>query len=104
MFIASPCGLKVADSVQGECMENKNIIVIGASLGGVEAMRTLVGGFPERFPAAILHVQHLDPNFPSLLPELLADAGPLQVSIPKDIEPLKPGHIYVAPPDHHMLL
>jgi two-component system chemotaxis response regulator CheB len=67
-------------------------------------MRTLVGGFPKRFPASVLLVQHLDPNFPSLLPKLLADAGPLQVSIPRNIEPLKPGHIYVAPPDHHMLL
>jgi two-component system, chemotaxis family, protein-glutamate methylesterase/glutaminase len=84
--------------------KNKNIIVIGASLGGVEAMKTLVGGLPESCPAAILHVQHLDPNFPSLLSHILEGAGPLQVTIPGDIEPLKERHIYVAPPDHHMLL
>jgi two-component system chemotaxis response regulator CheB len=85
-------------------MENKNIIVIGASLGGVEAMRTLVGALPERFPATILLVQHLDPNFPSLLPKILADAGPLPVSVPRDVEPIKSGHIYVASPDYHLLL
>ena len=67
-------------------------------------MTTLVGGLPENFPATILLVQHLDPVSPSLLPEILANAGPLQVSIPRDIEPLKPGHIYVAPPDRHLLL
>jgi two-component system chemotaxis response regulator CheB len=39
-----------------------------------------------------------------MLPKILADAGPLQVSIPRDIEPLKSGHIYVAAPDHHLLL
>jgi two-component system, chemotaxis family, protein-glutamate methylesterase/glutaminase len=67
-------------------------------------MRILVGGLPERFPATILFVLHLSPTAPTLLPNILEDAGPLPVSIPRDIEPLKSGHIYVAPPDHHLLL
>ncbi|HEU0185323.1 MAG TPA: chemotaxis protein CheB [Blastocatellia bacterium] len=83
---------------------NKNIIVVGASYGGVEAMKTLVGGLPEKFPGTVLLVQHLSPTSPSLLPEILAAAGPLPVSFLKDIQPLKAGHIYVAPPDHHLLL
>jgi two-component system, chemotaxis family, protein-glutamate methylesterase/glutaminase len=85
-------------------MMNKNIIVIGASYGGVEAMRTLVGGLPEKFPATVLLVQHLSPTTPSLLPEILAGAGPLPVSFLEDVEPLKSSHIYVAPPDRHLLL
>jgi two-component system, chemotaxis family, protein-glutamate methylesterase/glutaminase len=67
-------------------------------------MRRLVSGLPEKFPATVLLVQHLDPSQPSLLPQLLSDSGPLPVSTPIDVEPLKPGHIYVAPPDHHLLL
>jgi two-component system, chemotaxis family, protein-glutamate methylesterase/glutaminase len=85
-------------------MANKNIIVIGASYGGVEAMKELVGGLPERLPATILLVQHLGPTVPSVLPTVLAKAGPLPASFPVDFEPLKLGHIYVAPPDHHLLL
>jgi two-component system chemotaxis response regulator CheB len=85
-------------------MANKNIIVIGASMGGIEAMRTLVGGLPESFPATILLVQHVGPTAPSFLPQILANAGPLPVSFPTDFEPLKSSHIYVAPPDHHLLL
>src|SRR4030095_11677375 len=85
-------------------MENKNIIVIGASYGGVEAMKELVGGLPERFPATIFFVQRLSPTAPSALPKILANAGPLPISLPADFEPLKSGHIYVAPPDHHLLI
>jgi two-component system chemotaxis response regulator CheB len=85
-------------------MAYKNIIVIGASYGGIEAMRKLVGGLPERFPATLLFVQHLSPTTPSILPQILTDAGPLPASVPTDFEQLKSGHIYVAPPDHHLLL
>jgi two-component system chemotaxis response regulator CheB len=85
-------------------MANKNIIVIGASYGGIEAMKTLVSGLPEKFPATVFLVQHVSPSQPSLLPKILADSGPLPVSTPRNIEPLKTGHIYVAPPDHHLLL
>jgi two-component system, chemotaxis family, protein-glutamate methylesterase/glutaminase len=85
-------------------MANKNIIVIGTSYGGIEAMKTLVGGLPERFSATIFLVQHLSPAAPSALPKILANAGPLPVSFPTDFEPIKSGHIYVAPPDKHLLL
>src|SRR5262245_7801229 len=85
-------------------MANKNIIVIGASYGGIEAMKTLAGGLPERFPASVLLVQHLSPTIPTMLPQILMNSGPLPASAPTDFEPLKSGHIYVAPPDHHLLL
>jgi two-component system, chemotaxis family, protein-glutamate methylesterase/glutaminase len=73
-------------------------------MGGIEAMKTLAGGLPESFPASVFLVQHLGPTAPSMLPQILTNAGPLSVSSPLNFEPLKSGHIYVAPPDHHLLL
>jgi chemotaxis response regulator CheB len=78
-------------------MANKNIIVIGASYEGIEAMKELVAGLPERFPATILLVQHVSPAAPGMLPQILTNAGPLPASFPADFESLKSGHIYVAP-------
>jgi two-component system, chemotaxis family, protein-glutamate methylesterase/glutaminase len=85
-------------------MANKDIIVIGASYGGIEAMKTLVRGLPEALPAAVFFVQHTSPDAPGVLPQILTKAGPLPASFPADSEPFQPGHIYVAPPDHHLLL
>jgi two-component system chemotaxis response regulator CheB len=67
-------------------------------------MKELVGGLPERFPATIILALHLNPSAPSAMPQILTKAGPLPASFPADFEPLKSGHIYVAPPDHHLLL
>ncbi|HKX31106.1 MAG TPA: chemotaxis protein CheB [Blastocatellia bacterium] len=85
-------------------MTNKDIIVIGASYGGIDGMRVIVSGLPEGFPASVLLAQHMAPNAPGLLPQILMKAGPLPASFPADLDPLKPGHIYVAPPDHHLML
>lgn len=67
-------------------------------------MKELVGGLPEQFPATIILALHLNPNAPSAMPQILTKAGPLPASFPADFEPLKQGHIYVAPPDRHLLL
>jgi two-component system chemotaxis response regulator CheB len=82
----------------------KDIVVIGASYGGIEALKMLVSGLPEGFPASVLIVQHTSPTAPGVLPHILMKAGPLPASLPADFTPLKPGHIYVAPPDYHLLL
>jgi two-component system, chemotaxis family, protein-glutamate methylesterase/glutaminase len=79
------------------------LVVIGASFGGVEALMTLVAGLPkdlQAFVALVLHVGH----HPSILPELLSRAGPLPAVHPREGEPMKLGRIYVAPPDHHLLV
>ncbi|MBA3773700.1 MAG: chemotaxis protein CheB [Ramlibacter sp.] len=78
-------------------------VVIGASLGGVEALQTLVSALPADFPAAVLMVLHVG-NHPSILPELLSARGPLKASHAIDGEPVRAGHIHVAPPDHHLLV
>lgn len=79
------------------------IIAIGASSGGVEALRSLVSGLPRDIPAALLVVQHIGQNA-SRLPELLARAGSLPAGHVGQGELLRPGRIYVAPPDHHLVL
>jgi two-component system chemotaxis response regulator CheB len=81
-----------------------DIIVVGASAGGVEALQKLVGDFPPELPAVIFIVLHLAAGGPSFLPEILSRAGPLPVSQALNGEAITPGHIYVAPPDHHLLI
>ncbi|HKX29833.1 MAG TPA: chemotaxis protein CheB [Blastocatellia bacterium] len=85
-------------------MAHKNIIVIGASYGGIQAIKTLVSGLPKELPASILVVQHNSTRSPGVLPEIFMKAGPLPASYPAKSERLRPGQIYVAPPDYHMLL
>ncbi|MFC3002834.1 chemotaxis protein CheB [Falsiroseomonas tokyonensis] len=83
---------------------NHNIIVLGASAGGVGALRTLCGGLPADLPAALFVVLHIPPGARSTLPEILGRVGPLPASHPVEGELIQPGRIYVAPPDHHLLL
>lgn len=83
---------------------SRNIIVAGASTGGVEALVQLMGGLPPDIPAAIFVVLHLAPQAPSHLPLILSRAGPLPARHPNDGEPILPGHVYVAPPDQHLMV
>jgi two-component system chemotaxis response regulator CheB len=84
-------------------MAGRDIIVVGASAGGVEALVELAGGLPPGFPASVLVVCHFPPGARSILPEILSRAGPLLAVHPMDGDPVLPGHIYVAPPDHHLV-
>lgn len=85
-------------------METRNIIVIGASAGGFEALKRLVAGFPKDFAASIFIVWHMSPDVTGILPQVLAKAGPLPAANAVDGEPIAPGRIRVAPPDHHLVL
>jgi two-component system chemotaxis response regulator CheB len=80
-----------------------DLIVIGASAGGVQALRVLAAGLPPTLPAAVCVVLHVGAN-KSALPEILRDAGPLPAAHARDGDPLTPGRILVAPPDHHLLV
>ncbi len=80
------------------------MIVIGASAGGLAALRDVVGGFPAGLRAAIFVVMHLAPERPSLLPQILGRSGELPAVHPVDCEQIVKGRIYVAPPDRHMVL
>jgi len=80
------------------------VIVFGASAGGVAALSTVCGGLPGDLPAALFVVLHVPPAGRSVLPDILNRAGPLKASHAIDGEPVQRGRIYVAPPDHHLLL
>jgi two-component system chemotaxis response regulator CheB len=79
------------------------IIVIGASQGGVQALKVLVGALPHDFAAPILVVQHVG-SAPSMLPAILGYVGGPHAAFAMDGEVLSPARIYIAPPDHHMLV
>lgn len=89
---------------EGDAASTHNIVVIGTSTGGVEALMQLARGLPAGFPAAIFVVLHLSPQAPSHLPEILNRAGPLPARHPTDGAPIRRGAIYVAPPDRHLLI
>jgi two-component system chemotaxis response regulator CheB len=85
-------------------MSKRDIVVVGASAGGVDALQRLCAGLPADFPAAIFVTQHLSPSARSVLPQLLDRVGPLPARSPSDGEAIEPGTIYVAAPDQHMLI
>ena len=81
-----------------------NIIVIGASAGGIEVLREIIRPLPRNFPAAIFVAMHLSADSPSLLAQILSRAGSLDAVTPNDGDRIEPSKIHVAPPDHHMLV
>jgi two-component system chemotaxis response regulator CheB len=85
-------------------MAGHDIVVLGASAGGVEALGGLVGELPEDLPAAVFVVLHVAAEHKSVLPRILSSAGRLPAKHARDNEPIVPGRIYVARPDHHLTL
>lgn len=80
-----------------------NVVVIGASTGGIECLRQIVGKLPAEFPAAVLIVLHVG-ACKSILPELLGAVSTLPLRHALDREPITPGLVLVAPPDHHLVV
>ncbi|MBD2121325.1 chemotaxis protein CheB [Trichocoleus sp. FACHB-262] len=85
-------------------MNHCNLVVVGTSAGGLEVLRSLVKHLPPDFPAAICIVWHLPPDAQGILPRVLDKAGPLKAAHAIDREAIVPGRIYVAPPNHHLLI
>ncbi len=85
-------------------MAQHDVIVIGASAGGLEVLLDLAGELPEGFPAALFVVIHTAPSFESSLPELLSSRGPLPAVHAIHHAEIVTGRIYVAPPDNHVLV
>ena len=82
----------------------RDLIVIGASAGGVEALQTVVAGLPADLPAAVLVVLHVPPDVRSDLPRILSRISRLPVAHAGAERALAPGTITVAPPDHHLIV
>ncbi len=85
-------------------MATRDIIVVGASAGGVEPLRRLAADLPPDLPAAVFVVLHVPPEQPSALAEVLARSGQLPAAPAKEGEPVERGRIYTAPPDRHLML
>lgn len=83
---------------------HRDVVAVGASAGGVEALRALVGGLPADYPGVILVVLHLPRDAPSALPLILGRSGPLPAATAVDGERLRPGRVYVAGNDHHLIV
>ena len=81
-----------------------DVVAIASSAGGVTALSELLAELPSSFPSAILVVQHLSPNYVSHLAEILARKAQLPVKPAENGEKSRPGTIYVAPPDQHLLI
>ena len=85
-------------------MPGHDVICVGASAGGVGALVKLVQALPADIPAAFFVVLHIPPESHSMLPEILSRSGKIPATHPEDSTPIEYGHIYVAPPDHHLIL
>ncbi len=85
-------------------MPRKDIVVMGASAGGIEAFRQIIGALPRDFAASVFVVLHIPPDAPSRLAAILSRVAELPVTMARDGEAIRRGHIYVAPPDHHLVL
>lgn len=75
----------------------RQLIVVGSSAGGIDALAVLVSTLPSDLPAPVLLAQHLDPRKPSHLQEILERRSTLPVRTVHDHEPLEPGTVYVVP-------
>ena len=82
----------------------KHVVVIGASAGGVAALKRLISLLPAYFPAPIFIVMHIQSTPISHLPDLMNRYSKLPVMHPVDGQTIELGHIYVAPPDTHMII
>ena len=85
-------------------MSRPEIVVIGASWGGLAALTRLIGDLPADFNVPVAVVQHRSRHADNLLAALLQDTTPLTVVDVEDKEPLLPGGVYIAPANYHMLV
>lgn len=91
-------------AVPARSKTHRDIVVIGASTGGLEALRQLLRPLPADFPAAFFVALHTHTSASSRLPEILNGGGPLKAAYAIHGEPIEHGRVYVAPPDNHLML
>ncbi|TWP50868.1 chemotaxis protein CheB [Lentzea tibetensis] len=82
----------------------RDLVVVGASAGGVEALTKFVASLPANLPAAVAVVLHMPSRGPSALHFILSRSGPLRCVPVSDGQPVRPGRVYVAPPDRHLVV
>ncbi len=89
-----------------EKLNNKNfeIVVVGTSLGGLEALMVLLADLPQSFPLPVAIVQHRHKSSQDRLTDVLQQQSSLQITEAEDKEPIAPGRVYLAPADYHLLV
>ncbi|MTJ53757.1 chemotaxis protein CheB [Anabaena sp. UHCC 0253] len=85
-------------------ISNFDVVALAASAGGLAALIEVLAHLPADFRAAIVVVQHLDPNHQSLMADILNRRISLKVKQAKEGDILTPGVVYIAPPDNHLLV
>src|SRR5436190_21014029 len=85
-------------------MFRRDIIVVGASAGGIESLTKLVGALPRDLEAAVFVVVHIPPHSPSQMHHILARGARLPVRAGVDGEAIRPGRVYVASADLHLMV
>jgi two-component system, chemotaxis family, protein-glutamate methylesterase/glutaminase len=85
-------------------MTGVRIVAVGASLGGLKAIETLLAALPPDFAAPVVLVQHRKVDPDSHLVDLLGQHSAIPVSEPDDKQPIEPGHVYLAPSDYHLIV
>jgi two-component system chemotaxis response regulator CheB len=81
-----------------------DIVALAASAGGLAALSQVLSGLPADFPAPLVIVQHLEPRHRSLMAEILSRRTPLTVCQAGEGDRLTAGHVFIAPPDRHLLV
>ncbi len=84
--------------------KNFEIVVVGTSLGGLQALTVLLADLPQSFPLPVVIVQHRHKSSQNRLTEFLQQQSSLQITEAEDKEPIAPGRIYLAPADYHLLI
>jgi two-component system chemotaxis response regulator CheB len=83
---------------------HRDIVVIGASAGGLRALQQILSAMPRDVKAALLVVLHTADHSGSMLPHILQRRGNILVSHPRDGDPIQRGRVYIAPPGFHMIV
>src|SRR6476469_8593424 len=97
--------LKLVKYSTGESnKKNFEIVVVGTSLGGLEALTVLLADLPPSFPLPVVIVQHRHKSSQDRLTDFLQQQTSLQITEAQDKEPIAPGRVYLAPADYHLLI
>lgn len=80
------------------------IVVVGTSLGGLQALTVLLANLPQSFPLPVVIVQHRHKSSQDRLSDFLQQQSALQITEAEDKEPIAPGRVYLAPADYHLLI
>jgi two-component system chemotaxis response regulator CheB len=82
----------------------RDLVVIGASAGGIDAVRAILAALPRELPASVCVVLHTSADSPGILDRIFAGVGTLRAVAVEGTERMRPGTIYVPPPDHHLVV